>query len=185
MLRRCVLMLAMCTLVSACFPAIGTHYVPSAETGQVTKVNCALLTPDDAIEFVSGATKIQIEGRGDGLLLRIWVPDGNSIALNSTVLKVRSGGSDEIYDVGEFGVLKAGMELDWVAAGDLLVGGDRLHWFGKEPYIFQAYIAFNKTMGESYKVEMPAFAVNEKTLHVPEITFTGQTGFGIYPVNCA
>lgn len=175
----------MCLLATACVPLVETYYAPSAETGELVTRTCRTLGPSDAIEFTFDAVEIMVFGSRYSLILRIRVPGGNSVALGSTALQVQSGGSDEVYDLEEFSYTNtAGRRSVRIAVGGLLVGADEPFLFGKEPRLFQSLIEFNKTMGGSYKVELPAFTVNEKAFHVPEITFTEATGFGIYPINC-
>lgn len=185
MFGRSILPLAVCCLAAACVPLVETYYAPSAEAGEVVRSTCDYLEPADTIEFVSGATKIHVSGSGTGLILRIRVPSGNSVALSSTVLKVQSGGSADIYDLEGFSFTDTAERRDGrVAARDLPVGADEPLLFGKEARIFQSLISFNKTMGDSYKVELPAFSINKEAFHVPQITFTEETGFGVHPINC-
>ena len=175
-----------CLMTSGCVPQTTTCYRPEASSGTAISGTCgAMFAPKDTIKFELGTVKLQVTGGAESLMLALAIPKGSAVNFASSEVIVRSGARTLTYNLSQFSYYdRTAKQTIQVPIREVLIGEDEKFVFGVQPRIFDARLAVAAAGANSYVVQLPVLSIDGKALTVPPISFTKDSGFGLYAINC-
>lgn len=192
-MRLALLFVAVFLCVS-CVPASVEYFRPEASGGKAIEKICGTsVAPKNTWQYEIGGVTLETtvgenrEKRRAGLTLRLFVPIGTTLSLQSKDVSVRTTARLESRKIemmrlilykGTFNKetkrlesteLKAHAQSEWVQSG-------------REIFLLTAEM--EPPLESEFFVAFPLIAVDGKLFEIPEIKFTKQRGIGLYAINC-
>jgi hypothetical protein len=180
------------SFLMSCMPWVYNYYRPEAEGGTVKKSMCGgEIGPKDMIVFSIDEVTISIKANEiqDGIkfAIDIRIPKGNEVRIHTSLIEVSIPLNGSTYE----GFLNPQNHPDGSSwqIGDCLVGettelrtvyGTKITW----DKLFRINAIINMSESEMIELTLPTFYINNKQLDLPEITFSKDKSYGLFPLNC-